>query len=141
MRILIADDNDLVRRGIRNFLSLQEDMEVCGEAVDGEGALRQAREVRPEVILLDIRMPGRSGLEIARQLRVEMPRTKILVMSQHDPEGLLPQAIEAGADGCVDKGSLSTDLLKAIRGKADQRRSARASEKPSVEQARRGPEA
>lgn len=114
MRILIADDNDMVRRGVTLILSAFPEWEVCGEARDGSEALQKARELLPDLILLDISMPGLSGLEVARLLRHELPKAKIVIMSQHDPVRLLPRALEAGAHSCVDKSCLNTDLLASI---------------------------
>jgi DNA-binding NarL/FixJ family response regulator len=99
-RILIADDNDMVRCGVTGILSSMTDWEVCGEAKDGSEALRKARELLPDLILLDISMPGQSGLEAARLLRQELPKVKIIIMSLHDPIHLLPRALEAGAHAC-----------------------------------------
>jgi two-component system response regulator NreC len=114
MRILIADDNDMVRRGVVRILASVTNSEVCGEARDGSEALRKARELLPDLILLDISMPGINGLEVARLLRQEVPETKILVISQHDPIQLLPRAIEAGAHACVDKSRLGSDLVATM---------------------------
>jgi DNA-binding NarL/FixJ family response regulator len=115
MRILIADDNDAVRRGVVRLLSSQVDWQICGEARDGSEAVEKGRELLPDLILLDISMPGMNGLEAARLLRQELPATKIIVISQHDPEQMLPQVLRAGGDGCVDKGKLGTDLVESIR--------------------------
>jgi DNA-binding NarL/FixJ family response regulator len=115
MRILIADDNDMVRRGVAEILSSEANWEICGEAKDGSETLRKARELLPDLILLDISMPGINGLQAAGLLRQEVPAAKILVISQHDPIQLLPRVIAAGAHGCVDKGRLSTDLLPSIK--------------------------
>lgn len=115
MRILIADDSDMVRRGVRRILSSEATWEVCGEARDGTEVLLKARELLPDLILLDVSMPGLNGLEVARLLRQEVPEAKILVMSQHDPIVLLPRAVEAGAHACVDKGRLGTVLLPTIK--------------------------
>ena len=115
MRILIADDNERIRRGVRGILSSEANCEVCGEAVDGADALRKARELSPDVILLDVSMPGSDGLETARLLRRELVKIKIIIMSQHDPAQLLPRAIEAGAHACVDKSRLDADLLATIQ--------------------------
>ena len=115
MRILIADDNDAVRRGVVGLLSSETGWKVCGEARDGSEALQKARELLPDLILLDVSMPGMNGLEVARLLRRELPEVKILVISQHDPMHLLPRVIEAGGNGCVDKSRLSTDLVASIK--------------------------
>jgi two-component system response regulator NreC len=114
MRVLIADDNQWVRRGVMNILAPTTDWELCGEAKDGTEAIQRAAELLPDLILLDVSMPGLNGLDVARLLRKQTPAAGILMMSQHDPAVLLPRAIEAGAHGCVDKSRLSTELLPAI---------------------------
>jgi len=114
MRILIADDNEYVRRGVRSILASMTHWEICGEAKDGPEAIQSAAELLPDFVLLDVSMPGLSGLEVARILRDTVPATKILVMSQHDPAVLLPRAMEAGAHACIDKSRLATDLLPTI---------------------------
>jgi DNA-binding NarL/FixJ family response regulator len=114
MRILIVDDNERIRRGVLAILASKKNWNVCGEARDGMEAMRKARELLPDLILLDISMPGLNGLEAARLLRQEITHTKILLMSQYDPIPLLPGAIQAGANGCVDKSRLGTDLLSSI---------------------------
>jgi two-component system, NarL family, response regulator NreC len=114
MRILIVDDNERIRRGVLAILTSKKDWNVCGEARDGMEAIRKARELLPDLILLDISMPGLNGLEAARLLRQEIANTKILLMSQYDPLPLLPGAIQAGANGCVDKSRLGSDLLSSI---------------------------
>jgi DNA-binding NarL/FixJ family response regulator len=115
LRILIVDDSEFVRLGIRSLLSDCAEWVVYGEALNAVEAIRKASELRPDVILLDVIMPGMSGLDVATILRRELPRTKILLMSAEDSEVLLASAIRAGADGCVDKGRLGTELLPAIR--------------------------
>ena len=115
MRILIADDSDVVRRGIIGLLMPESRWIICGEARNGAEALQKSSELQPDLILLDVRMPDINGLDVARRLKVELPKAKILVISQHDPVVLLPSVIEAGGDGCLDKGRLGTDLLPAIR--------------------------
>lgn len=113
MRILIADDSEVVRRGVRNILA-PTSWEICGEAIDGPDAIQKATELLPDLVLLDISMPGLSGLDVARLLREKVPATNILVMSQHDPAVLLPRALEAGAHACIDKSRLALDLVPAI---------------------------
>jgi DNA-binding NarL/FixJ family response regulator len=115
MRILIADDNQRVRHGLVCFLSNETECEVCGEASDAEEAIRMAGERRPDVILLDVSMPGTNGLNAARLLRQRVPESKILILSQHDPRQLLPFSLEVGAVGCIDKARIATDLMPAIR--------------------------
>ncbi len=113
MRILIADDNAGVREGIAALISSRPDWEVCGEAQDGPEAIEKTGALAPDVILLDISMPGMSGLDAARIIR-KATGAKILVMSQHDPRVLAPRAKQVGAQGCLDKGNLSSELIPAI---------------------------
>jgi DNA-binding NarL/FixJ family response regulator len=115
MRILIADDNEMVRRRLAGILSATPNCEVCGQAVDGEEAIQKAGELLPDLILLDICMPGISGLEAARVLQQTVPAAKILIMTQHDPIPYLPSALAAGAHACMEKSRLGTDLLSSIR--------------------------
>jgi len=115
LRILIADDNQLVRRGIVRLLSGEPSCEFCGEVADGSLILKTVEETRPDVVLLDVSMPGLNGLEAARLLRQQFPNIKIVIMSQHDPQHLRPRALEAGANACVDKARIANDLAQTIR--------------------------
>jgi DNA-binding NarL/FixJ family response regulator len=115
MRILIVDDSELVRRGVKALISSEKTWEVCGEAGDGREGIQKARELQPDLVLLDLSMPDVNGLEVARDLRRDLRTTKILIMSQNDPLELLPPAIAAGADGVIDKSRIGTDLLAAIK--------------------------
>jgi DNA-binding NarL/FixJ family response regulator/Skp family chaperone for outer membrane proteins len=114
MRLLIVDDHEVVRRGIRSILSEQADWEVCGEAVDGLDVLEQARELRPDVIVMDVSMPRLNGLEATRQLRDMLPDCEVLILSQHENAEMARQALKAGARGYVAKNSISKHLLSAI---------------------------
>lgn len=115
MRVLIADDNELIRRGIVALLSAEKDVEICGEASDSTETLKKADELRPDLVLLDVSMPGTNGLHTAQLLSQKLPSLKILIMSQHDPNQLLPRSLEAGAHGCIDKGRIATELLPTMR--------------------------
>jgi two-component system response regulator NreC len=115
MRILIADDNQLVRRGIAGLLAQENDLEVCGEAADSGEAIAKASNLHPDLVLLDVSMPGANGLETTRVLKQEFPQTQILIITQHDPKQVLPRSLELGASGCVDKARLGMDLVPAIR--------------------------
>ncbi len=88
--------------------------EICGEALDGADAIHKAVNLRPDVILLDISMPAKNGLEAARAIRQELPGVKILIVSLNDATITLPSARAAGADGCIGKDRLMTDLVPAI---------------------------
>jgi DNA-binding NarL/FixJ family response regulator len=115
MRVLVADDNALVRRGIVGLLSADKDLEVCGEASNASDTLQKAQALNPDLILLDVSMPDMNGLDAARLLKQKSPSVKILIVSQHDPKQLLPRSLEAGAHGCIDKGRIATDLLPMLR--------------------------
>jgi two-component system nitrate/nitrite response regulator NarL len=115
IRVLIADDNELVRRGIAGILAGEKGLEVCGEASDANETLRKADELRPSVILLDVSMPGTNGLNTARLLREKFPELKIVIISQHDPKQLLLRSLEVGAHGCIDKARLAVDLLPSLK--------------------------
>jgi DNA-binding NarL/FixJ family response regulator len=112
---MIAEDHPQVRSGLRLLIDAEEDMEVCCEASDGEEALRKARVYEPDLLLLDLSMPLKGGLEVARTLRDEMPKVAILVLTMHEEEGYFYQLLEAGAGGYVVKGAAPSDLLSAIR--------------------------
>jgi len=116
VQILIVDDNEMVRRGLRLLLSSWPAYAICGEASNGKEALAKAQQLQPDLILLDISMPGSNGFEIAVAIRREFPSVKIIILSQHDKGQLLPRALEAGADACIDKNNLSTELLTTIHG-------------------------
>jgi DNA-binding NarL/FixJ family response regulator len=115
MRILVADDSDVVRHAIRTLLLKEDGFEVCGEARDGLEALQKARELQPEGVLIDVSMPGLGGFETARRIRQELNDARIVSISQHDPMVLLQGAKDAGADACVDKGFLATELVMTLR--------------------------
>lgn len=115
MRILIADDNEMIRRAMATLLSAEPEWEVCGEARDGTDTIAKSRELRPDLVLIDVSMPGKSGLETARTLRQEMPEIRTLIISDHDASQLLTVAREVGADGCVDKARVGSDLISAIK--------------------------
>jgi PAS domain S-box-containing protein len=114
LRILIADDHEVVRRGLRSLLSSQAEWQVCGEAVDGLDAIAKAKELRPDVVVLDISMPRLNGLEAANVIRREVPESEILILSQHDPSQMRQTALAAGARAYVAKSDVSRDLLAAV---------------------------
>jgi PAS domain S-box-containing protein len=115
MRVLIADDHEIVRRGVRSLLLADPECEICGEAVDGRDAVARAQELKPDLVVMDISMPNLNGLEATRRVREILPRTKVLILSQHDSREMMRQAIRAGAGAYVCKSSMTTDLLAGIK--------------------------
>lgn len=115
MRVLIVDDHELVRRGVRAFLGSHSNWEVCGEAVNGADAVAKARELNPDIVVMDISMPEMNGLEATRQLRSALPSVEVLILSQHESAEMARQALQAGARGYVVKGSVGRDLLTALQ--------------------------
>ncbi len=114
IRILIADDHALVRSGFRALLSAQPDLEVAGEAIDGVAVVQACERLQPDVVLMDLNMPGRSGIAAIHDLRQSCPDAKVLVVTMHEDEAYAQQALLAGAHGYVLKKSLATELLDAI---------------------------
>jgi len=114
VRILIADDHEVVRRGVRSLLTSRKEWDVCGEAVDGRDAVKKAKELKPDVVVLDISMPDLNGFEAARLIHKEVPQSKILILSQHNVSEMLQTALDAGARGYVSKSEVSRDLLPAV---------------------------
>jgi NarL family two-component system response regulator LiaR len=115
IRVLIADDHAVVRQGLRTFLELQDDIEVVADVADGEAALRAAREHEPDVVLMDLVMPGIGGVEAIRGLREARPEARVLVLTSFlDDEKLFP-AVRAGAAGYLLKDVEPAELVRAIR--------------------------
>lgn len=119
MRVLLVDDHELVRRGVRSLLS-QTKYEICGEAVDGQDALEKARELKPDVIIMDVSMPRLNGLEATRQVHSYLPNCEVLILSQHESPEMVRQAINVGARGFVAKRSIGKDLISALESVARQ---------------------
>jgi DNA-binding NarL/FixJ family response regulator len=114
--VLVVDDHAVVREGLRAFLELQDGIEVVGEAADGEEAVRQIPGTRPDVVLMDITMPGIGGIKAIEKIRRARPETRILVLTMHDVPAYLRSVLAAGASGYVVKRAADTELLSAIRG-------------------------
>lgn len=114
LRILIVDDHELVRRGLRSILVTRPEWEICDEAADGSNAIEKARELKPDVVLLDITMPHVNGLDAARVIRRDVPRAKVIILSQYDESEMRSRAFEAGAQGYISKSDAARQLLIAI---------------------------
>jgi PAS domain S-box-containing protein len=115
MRVLVVDDHEVVRRGMITLLQCDPDCVVCGEAVNGQDAVDQARALHPDVVVMDISMPVLNGLEATRLIRSSLPGCEVLILSQHDQAGMVRQAFKAGARGYVIKSSVSQNLLAAVQ--------------------------
>jgi DNA-binding NarL/FixJ family response regulator len=113
-RILIVDDHDVVRQGLRSFLAARPDWEVCGEASAAEQAIRAVADLKPHVVILDVTMPGMSGLEAASRIVALGTGTRILIFTMHESQRMAIDVREAGADGVVQKSRASDDLILAV---------------------------
>lgn len=114
-RILLAEDHNTVREGIKMLVNAQPDMEVIGEAADGRAAILKTRELQPDLVVMDVSMPEMNGLKATEKLREEFPDLKILTLTRHTDDGYLQQLIKAGVNGYVLKQSAPTELINAIR--------------------------
>jgi len=115
IRVVIADDHTIVREGLKQLLGAAGDLQVVAEAADGHQAIEHVRALEFEVLLLDMSMPGKSGIELIRQVHGEKPRLRILVLSMHEEHQYAVRAIRAGAAGYLTKESASAQLVAAIR--------------------------
>ncbi|MDU2065855.1 MAG: response regulator transcription factor [Sporomusaceae bacterium] len=116
MRVLIADDHAVVRAGLAMMINSQDDMEVVGEAADGQEAVAVALKLQPQVVLMDLRMPpGENGLVATARIREAAPAIRVLILTMHDDEEYLFQSLKAGAAGYILKTALDFDVIRAIR--------------------------
>jgi DNA-binding NarL/FixJ family response regulator len=115
LRILLADDHAIVRQGLRLLIDSQPEMTVIGEAADGDAVVAQAQALHPDVVLMDISMPGTNGLVATRRLKQRQPGLVVLVLTRHDEDTFLEELLRAGASGYVLKQSPPPQLLQAIR--------------------------
>jgi DNA-binding NarL/FixJ family response regulator len=113
--VLLVDDHSLVRRGFRRMLEDEADMEVVGEAGNGEDSIKLAKELHPKVVVMDCALPGMNGLQATRQIMEDLPDTSVLMLSMHTESTWVRQAIEAGAKGYVLKNAMDLELGAAIR--------------------------
>lgn len=114
LRLLIADDHEIVRKGFRAIIEAQPDCEVVGEAADGRRAVEMAKELRPDIVVLDISMPSLNGLEATKQILKARPPTKILILTMHESDSLIREVLDAGARGYILKTDAGRDLVAAI---------------------------
>jgi DNA-binding NarL/FixJ family response regulator len=115
LRILVADDHAVVRRGVRAMLEGQPGWEVCGEAGTGREAVEQVKRLRPDIVVLDLSLPELNGLDATRQILKESPQTEVLVLTMHDSEELAQQVLQAGARGYVLKSDADQSLVAAVQ--------------------------
>jgi two-component system response regulator DegU len=114
IRVLIADDHALLREGLRRILEMEPDLQVVGEAADGQDAVQKAKELRPDVILMDVNMPGGGGLEATRLVREQLPSVDVIVLTIHDDDEYVVEMINAGAKGYVLKDVEPAKVVEAI---------------------------
>lgn len=114
LRILLADDHPVVRAGLRALINTIEDLEVVGEAADGEEALRETLLLRPDVVLMDVRMDGVDGVEATRRIRAAVPQTAVLMLTMYDDDATVFTAMQAGARGYLLKGATQAEIVNAV---------------------------
>jgi DNA-binding NarL/FixJ family response regulator len=115
LRILIADDHQIIRDGLQGLINAEPDMEVVGEAGDGQGAVRGVLELHPDVVVMDISMPGMSGAKATERIRSASPEVKVVALTAHEDKGYIGQMLQAGASGYVLKLAAAEELIQAIR--------------------------
>jgi len=115
IRVVIADDHTILREGLKQLLAAEADLQVVGEASDGHEALNLVREADFDVLLLDLSMPGRNGMDLIKQVKSEKPRLRVLILSMHAEHQYAVRAVKAGASGYLTKDSAATQLVAAIR--------------------------
>lgn len=115
INVLIADDHHLVRTSIAHLLNQECDIQTIGEVYDGENAVSQCRQLKPDIVLMDIRMPGIGGLEATRRIRRTMKDIKVLILTAHMEDSVLRRMLEAGASGFLSKGADALEMTEAIR--------------------------
>ena len=115
IRLLLADDHQIVRAGLRMLFQAESDMEIVGEVDSGEAALRAVGELKPDVVIMDVAMPGMSGIEATRRIKEISPDTAVLAVTMHEDEQYFFEMLNAGASGYVPKRAAPDDLVSAIR--------------------------
>src|SRR5579859_6688719 len=115
IKVLIAEDHDVVREGLKILISSDSGIEIAGEASNGAAAVRLARKLQPDVVLMDLAMPKVNGLQATREIRQQVPRSKVLVLSAYKDDETLQKVLAAGVSGYITKHSAADELLTAIR--------------------------
>jgi DNA-binding NarL/FixJ family response regulator len=121
MRILVVDDHDIVRRGLKSVLTAHPGWEVCSEATNGRDAVERAQELNPDVVVMDISMPDMNGLEAARQIKRICPKTEIVILSVHYSDQLVREIVNVGAKSYILKSDAERDLVIAVEAAANRR--------------------
>jgi len=114
LQILIADDHEIVRRGLRSLIEYHPGWEVCGEAATGLEAIKLAISLRPQIVIMDMGMPERNGLEATREIKRQLPKTEMLIFTGSENEGVVREVFRAGAKAYLLKGDVSTQLIPAL---------------------------
>jgi DNA-binding NarL/FixJ family response regulator len=112
--ILITDDHGVIRDGLRALLSSEHDLQVVGEASNSEQAIKLTEQLRPDIVLMDISMPGENGIEATRKICKEFPKTRVLILTVHEEKELLEEALRSGASGYILKQAVKSELINAI---------------------------
>lgn len=113
--VLIADDHKIIRDGLKVVINAEPDMEVVGEAGDGQEAWQKAKELQPQIVIMDISMPILNGIKATKRLKQECPEIKVITLTAHEDKGYIGQALKAGASGCMLKLAAAEELINAIR--------------------------
>jgi two-component system, NarL family, response regulator NreC len=114
-RVLIADDHAIVRAGLRALVKSEADLELVGEASDGEEALQLAESLHPDILVLDLSLPDLDGIQVTKQVQARLPGVRVLILTVHDDEALVREAVRAGAAGYIIKQAAEAELISAIR--------------------------
>lgn len=115
LKVLLADDHPVVRSGLKGLIDAQDDMRVIGEVIDGSAAVQAAHDLRPDVVVMDVSMPGVGGVEATERIRRDVPSVRVLALTAHEDRGYLQLLLKAGASGYVLKRAAADDLVRAVR--------------------------